>query len=250
MLAITVPGRPAALSILLSVVLAASGCTVAVAPQGSQTQTAARPVISGTPQKAPADKNFATIVARVEPVAEQVCRATPPARNCDFRIELDRDPSKPANAYQTQLANGQPLLVVNQTLLNDLRNADEVAFVLSHEAAHHISDHIARQQSTTEAAAIAAGLAAAALGGTSSTIASAQELGAFTGSRAYSKNYELEADSLGAQIAYHAGYDPVDGVAYFSRARDPGDQFLGTHPPNGDRIRVVQQTMARLTRGQ
>ncbi|WP_172331080.1 M48 family metallopeptidase [Mangrovicoccus sp. HB161399] len=244
-------GRSAVLSMLLGAVVAVQGCTVAVAPQSSgSTRVPQAKTESGTPAPAPATKNFATIVARVEPVAEQVCRSTPGTRNCDYRIVLDRDPSKPANAYQTLLDSGQPMLVVNQTLIDDLKNADEIAFVISHEAAHHIEDHIPRQQSSTEAAAIAAGLAAAALGGNSAVIANAQQIGAFAGSRAYSKDYELEADSLGAQIAYYAGYDPVVGIGYFTRARDPGDQFLGTHPPNAERIKEVKDTMARLERQQ
>jgi predicted Zn-dependent protease len=47
-------------------------------------------------------------------------------------------------------------------------------------------------------------------------------------------------------IAARAGYDPVRGAAFFNRIPDPGDQFLGSHPPNADRIRVVQATAARL----
>ena len=73
----------------------------------------------------------------------------------------------------------------------------------------------------------------------------AQNIGGTVGSRQFSKTFELEADSLGAQIALRAGYDPLVGVQYFQRARDPGDQFLGTHPPNAERISVVRQTVAR-----
>ncbi|WP_108263345.1 M48 family metallopeptidase [Mangrovicoccus ximenensis] len=243
-------GRSAVPSLLLVAALGLQACAVPVAPQGGQGNAGSAAAISGTPTPAPATKSFSVIVGRVEPVAEQFCRSTPGQRDCNYRIVLDRDPSKPANAYQTRTESGQPLLVVNQTLLDELDNADEVAFVISHEAAHHIGDHIPRQQSSTEAAAIAAGLAAAALGGDSSLIANAQQMGAFAGSRAYSKNYELEADSLGAQIAFYAGYDPVVGINYFARARDPGDQFLGTHPPNADRIKVVKDTMARVRRTQ
>lgn len=201
---------------------------------------------SATPTAAPDSRNFKTIVARVEPVAEQVCQAKPGNRNCNFRIILDTRADQPPNAFQTLSGDGQPILVVNQTLLDQLQNADEIAFVVSHEAAHHISDHLARQQANTYATALAAGLAAAAVGASTSSITAAQEFGAYTGSRVYSKNFELEADSLGAQIAYYAGYDPQIGVAYFARSRDPGDVFLGTHPPNAQRIQAVKDTMTRL----
>jgi Zn-dependent protease with chaperone function len=38
----------------------------------------------------------------------------------------------------------------------------------------------------------------------------------------------------------------VRGAEYFNRVPDPGNRFLGTHPPNADRIRVVRQTAAGL----
>lgn len=233
--------RPSAIpAAIVSVLLLLQGCGVPVSPPSS-----AKPTRSA-PAPAPNTADFKTIVARVEPVAEGICRSKPGNRNCDFRILLDKNPNAPANAYQTLSESGRPVLVVNQTLIDQLQNADEIAFVISHEAAHHISDHISKQQANTYATALAAGLAAAAIGADPSTISAAQELGAYTGSRVYSKNFELEADGLGAQIAYLSGYDPVKGVAYFTRSRDPGDVFLGTHPPNGQRIETVRATMARL----
>jgi predicted Zn-dependent protease len=75
-------------------------------------------------------------------------------------------------------------------------------------------------------------------------IETAQNIGGTVGARTYSKKFELQADSLGAQIAQRAGYDPVLGVQYFQRAPDPGDQFLGSHPPNADRINVVRRSIA------
>jgi predicted Zn-dependent protease len=72
-------------------------------------------------------------------------------------------------------------------------------------------------------------------------------LGASVGSRQYSKEYELEADALGAEIAFAAGYDPLRGAAYFDRIPDPGDRFLGTHPANARRKEVVRAVVARLT---
>lgn len=227
-------------AVMLSAVLVLQGC-VSTAPTSS-----AQLPVGVAPVAGPQTKDFKTIVGQVEPVAESICRSKSGNRNCDFRIILDKNPESPPNAYQTLSESGRPILVINQTLIDQLLNADEIAFVLSHEAAHHISDHIEKQQANTYATALAAGLAAAAIGADPTTISTAQEIGAYTGSRVYSKNFELEADSMGAQIAYYAGYDPIKGVAYFTRARDPGDVFLGTHPPNAQRIDAVRQTMNRL----
>lgn len=74
-------------------------------------------------------------------------------------------------------------------------------------------------------------------------------MGASVGARAYSKDYELQADRLGAIIAWDAGYDPEKGAQFFLRIADPGDTFLGTHPANAARIALVRKTVAQLRAG-
>jgi len=79
-------------------------------------------------------------------------------------------------------------------------------------------------------------------GGTQDAVDLAQQLGAEFGARRYSKDFELEADRLGTILAMRAGYDPVRGARFFSRLPDPGDKFLGTHPPNAARVEMVRRT--------
>jgi predicted Zn-dependent protease len=74
----------------------------------------------------------------------------------------------------------------------------------------------------------------------------AEDLGAEVGARAYSKEFELEADALGTLIAFRAGFDPANGARYFERRPDPGNRFLGTHPPNAARAGIVAATLARI----
>ena len=81
---------------------------------------------------------------------------------------------------------------------------------------------------------------------TGADVTSAQRIGAQVGARSYSKDFELEADALGTVIAARSGYDPVRGSQFFNRIPDPGDRFLGTHPPNAQRIEVVRRTAAGL----
>jgi hypothetical protein len=47
-------------------------------------------------------------------------------------------------------------------------------------------------------------------------------------------------------IAHDAGYDPIVGVAFFSQIPDPGNRFLGTHPPNAQRVATVRRVAAGL----
>ncbi|MGR3464890.1 M48 family metallopeptidase [Limimaricola sp.] len=194
-----------------------------------------------------AARNFVGVVERLEPVAEQVCRANAPQLDCDFRIVVDDRPGQPANAFQTRDAQGRPLLAFTVALLQEVRNADELAFVLSHEAAHHIAGHLDRQSRNAAIGATVFGQLATGLGGgNEGLVRTAQQLGAGFGARSYSKDFELEADALGTTIAKRAGYDPVRGAQFFLRIPDPGDRFLGTHPPNAQRMEIVRRTAAGL----
>lgn len=189
--------------------------------------------------------NFRAVTRVVEPVAERMCRTQAPNLNCDFQILVDDRPNQPANAYQTLNKNGRPIIAFTLPLIAETRNRDELAFVMAHEAAHHIRGHIARQQQNATVGALVFGGLAGALGAPDS-VQTAQRLGATVGARSYSKGFELEADELGTRIAAAAGYNPLKGAEFFFRIPDPGDKFLGTHPANADRLRAVQRAAAAL----
>ena len=107
-----------------------------------------------------AARSFVRVVKTVEPVAERECRARTVGVNCDFNIAVDDRPDQPANAYQTLDKQGRPVIFFTLQLIADARNEDELAFVLGHEAAHHIAGHINRQQQNAVAGAVIfAGLA-------------------------------------------------------------------------------------------
>ncbi|WP_431307801.1 M48 family metallopeptidase [Cypionkella aquatica] len=190
--------------------------------------------------------NFLTVVNRVEPVAEAYCRAERLAQRCDFQIVIDDRPGQPPNAFQTVDKAGRPVIAFSLALIADARNADEIAFVLGHEAAHHILGHIPKQAETALSGAMMAGILAAAAGAGQAEVEQAQQVGAGLAARRFSKEYELQADAVGAEIAFHAGYDAMRGAGFFDRLPDPGDQFLGTHPGNRQRKAVVASVVARL----
>lgn len=193
-------------------------------------------------------RSFVATVQAVEPVAEAECLRRAPALDCDFRIVVDDRPGMPANAFQTLDAEGRPVIAFTLAMIAEVGNADELAFVMAHEAAHHILGHIDRQSRNAAIGAAALGHLASILGTTDAdALRSAQELGAAVGARSYSRDYELEADELGTIIALRAGFDPLVGAAFFARIPDPGNRFLGTHPPNAARIAIVQRTVAAHT---
>lgn len=224
----------------------------AATPVGSVPRTALSGPVSGTPQRLePRDaaRNFIQVVQRVEPMTEALCAARTVGINCDFLIVIDDRPGQPPNAFQTVDRAGRPVLGFSLALIADARNADEIAFVLGHEASHHILGHIPQQKQTATTGAVLAGVLAQAVGGDAVAVRQAQEMGATVGARSYAKNFELEADALGSEISWRAGYDPVTGTGFFDRLPDPGDAFLGTHPANMQRKAQVRDVVARLQAG-
>jgi len=69
----------------------------------------------------------------------------------------------------------------------------------------------------------------------------------------FSRDAEREADFLGLQYMYKAGYDPNSYVTFFERIqadekRRPGTipKVFSTHPPNAERIENAQKEIARI----
>jgi len=224
--------------LLLMVLLVVAGCT-----------TGPGPGPAATGDGADAQARFEGVVAAVEPVAEAECRRRTSGVNCDFLIRVSPDRRAPANAFQSVDPRGRPVILFTAALLDSTRGADELAFVLSHETAHHILGHLDRQARNAAAGAEIFGSLATLDGAPPEAVVRAREIGAVVGARSYSKDFELEADQLGTVIAYRAGFDPLRGADYFTRLPDPGDRFLGTHPPNTARMWVVRETMRQMVTG-
>jgi predicted Zn-dependent protease len=243
----------------LTAVLLLAGCvvpaTTATGPVGTLDKQPSGGPVQGyqstavqTPQQAVS--TFVSVVQRVEPIAERACRErAAPGTNCDLQIVVDSRTTLPPNAFQTVDARGRPVVGFTLALIADARNADEIAFVLGHEASHHIRGHIPKREESAIAGALVAGVLAQASGADPAAVRAAQNAGAQVGARTYSREFELEADALGAEIAFLAGFDPVRGAGFFDRLPDPGDRFLGSHPPNSERKAIVRAVTARLRGG-
>ncbi|TVP70638.1 MAG: peptidase M48 [Rhodobacteraceae bacterium] len=238
--------RPARLSLALVAVLFSAACTLAPLPpipapgtQQQQTQGAAS-----------TRADFNAVVARMQPVATQICRERSPQLNCVFTVVLDDRPNLPPNAFHTRDEQGRPIIAFTETLIRELRSRDEIALIFGHEAAHHIADHIPRIQREARTGALLGGLAAALVGADPGTTRQIMSATATVGARRYSKPFELEADRIGALIAERGGFDALRGAQIFRRIPDPGNQFLGTHPPNAERLREVERAVARIRAGE
>ena len=158
--------------LMLLALAALAACDVQTTVSAPPVQTS--PVAEMTQQEARsrasiAARQFITVVETVEPVAERECRRRAPGANCDFQIVVDDRPGQAPNAFQTIDRTGRPILAFNLALIASVENADELAFVMGHEAAHHVLGHLGRTQqnagsrgrtTTTAAAELAANHAA------------------------------------------------------------------------------------------
>ena len=250
-------------SLAAALCLALAGCATSEPPSGGSSSIP--PPAGGAPFRDAAPPgprrgfaDFQRVAARIEPVARQFCRQAQAGAapiSCDFAIGLSRDPAMPPNAFQTRDAAGRPIIILGAALLDEMTNDDEIAFVLSHEASHQIADHLGRQERRSAMGALILGgiiAAAGEYGGIEASddqIAQAMDVGAFLGGRAYSQDYELEADRLGVFIAARAGYDPERGAMIFERpVMAGGGGLLSTHPASEDRVRAIAATAAEIRR--
>lgn len=69
----------------------------------------------------------------------------------------------------------------------------------------------------------------------------------------FSRDHEREADYLGLQYMYKAGYDPNAFVSFFEKLeaeerRHPGSipKIFSTHPPTPDRVQAAQEEIANI----
>jgi len=142
---------------------------------------------------------------------------------------------------------------VNTGLIEATETEAELAGAMSHEIAHVTARHITRQASRGKIVDFAT-LPMILMGGGAGVAArqASQLLIPMTFLR-FSRAFETEADMLGLQYAYKAGYDPTAAIDLFERMlslqkRNPGiiPRAFSTHPMESDRIRQTQKNIAEM----
>ena len=242
-------GRFGSIGLALAGIIALSACEPV--PTQPQTPTQAEQAPDAqyrTPESAA--RTFITVMSRMEPAIERECleRRTQ-SISCDFQFVVDDRPGLEPNAFQTTDNTGRPVIGFTLSLIAATMNADELAFVVGHEASHHILNHLDRKAGAASAGAVILGSIASVYGGDGSIVTTAQEIGASVGSRYYSKDWELQADYLGAIITQNAGFNPRIGARFFERLPDPGNRVLGTHPSRAARLAQVERALSDVQSG-
>jgi predicted Zn-dependent protease len=144
---------------------------------------------------------------------------------------------------------------VNSGLILHAQEESELAGVMAHEIAHVAARHGTKNATKGEMTQIAAMVGSIFIPYTWAGYAMYQGLNfaiPLTFLK-FSRDAEREADFLGLQYMYKAGYDPNSYVTFFERIqadekRRPGTipKVFSTHPPTPDRIENTQKEIARI----
>lgn len=177
------------------------------------------------------------------------------ARNSDVAvpvtIKVIDDPQ--VNAFA--LPGG--FVFVHTGLLLKADNEAEVAGVLAHELAHVAARHGTRQASRGQIANLAS-IPLIFMGGWGGYAArQAAGLAVPLTFLKYSRNFEREADLLGLQYLYKAGYDPAAMVDFFEKLEamekeKPGTmaELFRSHPITSERVQNTQKNIQDLLKAQ
>ncbi len=142
---------------------------------------------------------------------------------------------------------------VNSGLILKADTEAELAGVMSHEIAHVAARHGTRQATRGQIANLAT-IPLVFMGGWAGYgIYQGASILIPMGFLSFSRAFESEADMLGLEYMYKAGYDPTAFVDFFEKIQSlekkkPGTmaKVFSTHPPTDDRIRAAQKNIQTL----
>jgi predicted Zn-dependent protease len=187
----------------------------------------------------------------VERIGARLVSAVPSRfRQPGFHYTFDVVNQREINAFALP---GGPMFL-NRGMLQAARTDDEVAGVMAHELSHVVLRHGTLQAAKAQKfqlGAIAGQVLGSIVGGrTGQVIAQGSQFGLGTYFLKYGREYEREADLLGAQIMARAGYDPRQMANMFRTIQrqggSNGPEWLSDHPDPGNRYAAINREAASI----
>lgn len=189
--------------------------------------------------------------ALIERIGRRLVAAVP-ARLAQpaFRYSFDVVNLREINAFALP---GGPMFL-HRGMLQAARTDDEVAGVMAHELGHIVLRHGTLQAAKAQKfqlGALVGQVIGSIVGGTKGAIiAEGSQFGLGTYFLKYSREYEREADLLGAQIMARAGYNPRQMANMFQtiqqQGTNRGPEFLSDHPNPGNRYTAITREATSL----
>lgn len=143
---------------------------------------------------------------------------------------------------------------VNSGLILAADDEAELAAVMAHETAHVCAHHALRQMTRANYLQIASIAPMVFIGGwTGYGIYEASSIALPITMLKFSRDFEAQADYLGIEYMYRAGYDPEAMITFFEKIEDlqkhkPGAvaKVFSDHPQTPDRIQKSQEEIATI----
>ncbi len=142
---------------------------------------------------------------------------------------------------------------VNSGLILNADDEAELAGVMAHEIAHVAACHVAREQTRGQLVNLASIPLIFVGGGIGYAVENAAGLALPMTFLKFSRAFESQADFLGTEYAYKAGYDPEGMIDMFEKIealqkKKPGilDKTFSDHPATPERIKKVQEEIAHV----
>ncbi len=141
---------------------------------------------------------------------------------------------------------------VNSGLILAADNEAELAGVMAHEIGHVAACHVAREQTRSNIANLATIPLIFVPGGWAvyEGTQAALSIGVPLTFMKFSRTFEAQADFLGMEYMYKAGYDPQSFISFFEKVeaqekKKPGTiaKAFASHPMTPDRVAAAQQEM-------
>jgi hypothetical protein len=187
----------------------------------------------------------------VEDVGSRLVEGIPGEfRHAGFRYTFDVVNQKEINAFALP---GGPMFL-NRGMIEAAKTEAEMAGVMAHEIAHVALRHGTAQATKGQkfqVGAIAGQILGAIVGGAAgSVIAQGSQFGLGAYFLKYGREYERQADLLGAQIMARAGYDPREMANMFktiqAQGGRSGPEWLSSHPDPGNRYNAIAKEASML----
>ena len=187
----------------------------------------------------------------VEDVGAQLAEAIPAElRHAGFRYTFDVVNQKDINAFALP---GGPMFL-NRGMMEAAKSEAEMAGVMAHEISHVALRHGTAQATKGQKfqiGAVAGQILGAIIGGTAgSVISQGSQFGLGAYFLKYGREYERQADLLGAQIMARAGYDPREMANMFKTIQaeggSGGPEWLSSHPDPGNRYNAIVKEASML----
>ena len=164
--------------------------------------------------------------------------------------------------YQFKLVNDKTInafalpggfIYINRGIIEAASREAELAGVVAHEIDHVALRHGTNQASKAYLAQAPLAILGSIFGGGGGVGSILTQLGiGFTANSVFlkfSRDAERQADLLGAQILFDAGYDPTGMTEFFEKLEAEhgnGTEFFSSHPNPGNRLENVGDEIQRL----